>query len=208
MKGQGNIPISVMFVERTIDLPNFSGFMKVIETSCECLDDGNGQRRHYIIHWRIDEKDNVRRYAHEVRVGDGPPDSLASIPYEIYERMHGEALSFFEIEKDKDSVKSLHEYIIEVDPQDKSKASIRFKRLGWSAYRFSFRLQANGGIQAIQTINNSVLAGARAESGHKRAPKKAAKTAYAIISEYFAGCLNSDNHTQCELELSSSGASE
>lgn len=193
------LEIKVRFVERSIDLPDFSGSMEVIETACECLDEKIGQTYRYIIHWRIDEEDSVKRYAHQVEK-EGQPDSLASIPYEIYQRMRGKALSFLKVERAKDSTLSLHDYVIEVDPIDGSKVALRFKRRN-CPYRFGFYQKPDGSIWATETTNYTVLTGRRAREGHKRAPQETCEEAYDIIVKHFAGCLNSDDHTQCELEL-------
>ncbi len=202
--------ISVGFVERAVDLPNFSGFMEVIETTCECVDGQNGEKTacRYLIHWRTDEEGRVKRYAHQVEKDGGLPSSLESIPYEIYQRMHGEALSFFNKERTKDAIQSLHDYVITVDPHDKSKASIRFKGRKWSPYQFTFRLKPNGKIDTVQTITNIVLADEHARDGHRRPPPDVRHAAYDFISKHFAGCLNSDDHTQCELELGVPSTSE
>lgn len=196
--------IGVEFVERTIDLPDFSGFMEVIETVCECLDEKIGQTYRYVIHWRIDEEDSVKRYAHQVEK-EGHPDLLASIPYEIYQRMRGRAVSFLKVERAKDSTLSLHEYVIEVDPRDKSRVALRFKRRN-CPYRFGFCQKPDGEIWAIETTNYTVLTGKRAREGHRRAPQETCEEAYDIIVKHFAGCLNSDDHTQGELELDTPNA--
>lgn len=192
------LEIRVSFVERTIDLPNFSGFMEVIETACE------QELCHYVIHWRIDEDGRVKRYAHQVEK-EGRPDPLASIPYEIYQRMRGRAASFIRVERAKDSVLSLHDHVIEPDPRDRTRVTLRFRRRN-RPYRFGFCLQPDGGIEATETTNYTRLVGERAREGHKRVPTEVCAEAYDIIVKHFAGCLNLDDHTQCELELSPPGA--
>ncbi|MGB3922047.1 MAG: hypothetical protein WBL19_02060 [Minisyncoccia bacterium] len=190
--------VGVKFVERRFKLPGYGDLMSMIEVVGECLGD------YYFINWLVNEDSESGEDIERRRHGRIEPSGLrvaVDVPYELYQKMLAEVLGFLEVEKDLDSIKSLHEHVLTVDPKDKSKVTVRFKRRAWSPYLFGFYLHPSGELRVTKTENNIVLTGERARDGHKRPPRKAARAAYSIASEHFAGCLHSDNHTQCELEL-------
>lgn len=193
--------IGVRFLERHFKLPGYSDQMSMIEVVGEHLGD------YYFIHWLVDEEGiEIERRRHG-RIETSGMRVVVDVPYELYEKMRGEALSFLVTAKSLDSIESLHEHVLTVDPQDRSKVSVRFKNRQRSAYRFTFCQKSNGEIVLIKTENHMTLTGERAQDGHKRAPLKVCHDAYAVVAKHFEGCLNSDDHTQCELDLTPQNAS-
>ncbi len=193
----------VRFVERHMELRDYSGRMSVIETVESAVVELRGIKYNilHIVHWQVDEEiydvDYYDKYSGNKELGILPE---TSVPNELFQKMHADALRFFRVNEVRDELESRHEIILTEDGKDPSRVTVTFKKKQWSGYRLTYRKKQNGQIQLIEAVTSLTFTEERARAGYSRIPRDLCEAAFDKVVGHFNNCPATNNR-QGELSL-------